>query len=141
MESENYKQSPEEQFNQQRALMKQLYVTKEKECNQLKHKIIHLKKELDEASSQLVIAEYNREKDLEDQKIRSEQEIQTLQQLIQETCDETTLAHNEMKRLHDENERMKQEMTSLRESIQQQVSKQWKILNDFLLPINIVMFL
>ena len=58
--------------------------------------------------------------DLEDQRIRSEQEIQTLQQLIQETCDESTAAHTELIRLHDENERIKQEIVALRE--QQQVN-------------------
>lgn len=52
--------------------------------------------------------------------MRSEQEIQTLQQLIQETCDESTSAHGEILRLHDENERMKQEIVVLRESIVQQ---------------------
>lgn len=109
-----------QEFNQQRARMKELYVSKEKECTHLKQKIIILKKELDEASSQLVIAEYNREKDLEDVRIRSEQEIQTFQQLIQETCDESTLAHNEIKRLQDENDRIKQEMTSLKDSYLQQ---------------------
>lgn len=70
-----------------------------------------------------MIAEYNRQKDLEDQKETAQQEIQTLQQLLQETCDEATLANSEISRLSDENERQKQEMMSLRESLlhQQQV--------------------
>lgn len=114
--------SQEEQFNQQRARMKELYVVKEKECMQLKQKLMILKKELEESSSQLVIAEYNRQKDLEEQKIRHEQEAQTLNQLIQETCDESTLAHDELKRLQEENERFKQELTSLKESMVQQVN-------------------
>ncbi|XP_070502444.1 rab GTPase-binding effector protein 1-like [Chironomus tepperi] len=120
--SETSKMSQEEQFNQQRAKMKELYLAKEKECVQLKQKLLVFKKEIEEASSQLVIAEYNREKDLEDQKMRHEQEVQTLNQLIQETCDESTLAHEEIKRLQDENERYKSEVTSLREQ-QQQESK------------------
>ena len=111
--------SQEEQFNQQRAKMKELYLAKEKECVQLKQKLIIFKKEIEEASSQLVIAEYNREKDLEDQKLRHDQEVQTLNQLIQETCDESTLAHDEIKRLTDENERFKSEVTSIREQQQQ----------------------
>lgn len=70
-----------------------------------------------------VIAEYNRKKDLEDQRENAQQEIQTLQQLLQETCDEATLANNEISRLSDESERLKHEVTTLRESLvhQQQV--------------------
>lgn len=122
VETSDAKMSQEEQFNQQRARMKELYVVKEKECMQLKQKLMILKKELEESSSQLVIAEYNRQKDLEEQKIRHEQEAQTLNQLIQETCDESTLAHDELKRLQEENERFKQELTSLKESMVQQVN-------------------
>lgn len=42
--------------------MKELYMTKEKECMQLKQKAILLKKELEECQSAMVIADYNREK-------------------------------------------------------------------------------
>ena len=59
--------------------MKELYLHKEKECVIQKQKLIMLKKELDEASSQLVIEKYNGQKDLEDQR----NEIKTLQQLLQ----------------------------------------------------------
>lgn len=112
--------SQEEEFNLQRAKMKEIYIAKEKECVQLKQKIVGLKKDLDEASSQLVIAEYNREKDME----RYEQETATLNQIIQETCDESSVAHNEIKRLQDENEKIRQDFASLRESfIQQQQVK------------------
>lgn len=119
--AENFEKiTPEEErereFNQQRAKMKEIYLSKEKECMQLKQKILQLKKDLDEASSQIVIAEYNREKDME----RYEQETQTLNQIIQETCDESTIAHNEIKRLQDDNERIRMDMTSLRESFIQQ---------------------
>lgn len=113
---------------------------KEKECSQLKQKMIFLKKELDDKNSQLgnetcipfaikdskrcqpllVIAEYNREKDLEDQKENSQQEILTLQQLLQETCDEATIANNEISRLSEENERCRQEVLSLRDALMQQ---------------------
>lgn len=84
-------------------------MSKEKECTQLKQKLLSLKKETD---SQLVIAEYNRQKDLE----TLQHEVQTLQQLLQETCDEATLANNEISRLNDENEKVKLELQ------QQQVS-------------------
>lgn len=129
----------QEQFDAQRARMKELYLSKEKECMQIKQKMILLKKELDEKDSQLgrqwpgfsvdtiteydfillVIAEYNRQKDLEDQKENSQQEILTLQQLLQETCDEATLANNEIARLSDENERGRHEVMSLNQSLNQ----------------------
>lgn len=129
----------QEQFNAQRARMKELYLQKEKECVQMKQKMILLKKELDEKDSQLgkqspglsvetetkyniillVIAEYNRQKDLEDQKENSQQEILTLQQLLQETCDEATLANNEITRLSDENERGRHEVMALNQSLNQ----------------------
>ena len=93
---------------------------KEKECSQVKQKAILLKKEIEEKDSQLVILEYNRQKDLEDQKENSQQEILTLQQLLLETCDEATLANNEISRLSDENERFKHDVMSLRETLMQQ---------------------
>lgn len=43
----------QEQFNAQRARMKELYLHKEKEIVQMKQKMILLKKELDEKESQL----------------------------------------------------------------------------------------
>lgn len=64
-----------------------------------------------------VIAEYNRQKDLEDQKENSQQEILTLQQLLQETCDEATLANNEISRLTDVNERCRHEVVTLKETL------------------------
>jgi len=107
-----------EQFNAQRARMKELYLHKEKECMQLKQKMSTLQKEMDEWQSKLTVAEYNYQKDVEN----SHNELQTLQQIIQETCDESTLANNEIKRLMDDNERLKQEVIGLREQQQQQVS-------------------
>lgn len=113
-----------EQFNSQRARMKEMFILKETEVKELKNKMVFLKREVDEKSSQLVIAEYNREKDLEDQKLRYQQEIQTLQQLISETCDESALANSELKRLNDEKERQKQEIVDLKEMFTQQQVKQ-----------------
>lgn len=46
---------------------------------QMKQKCLQLKKELEEKESQLVILEYNRQKDIDDRS----QEILTLQQLLQ----------------------------------------------------------
>lgn len=121
----------QEQFNTQRAKMKELYLSKEKECVHLKQKMILLKKEIDDKDSQLVIAEYTRQKDLEDQKEVSQQEIQTLQTLLQETCDEATLANNEISRLSEENERSRVELMSLKEVVMQQQQQQVGLLTPF----------
>lgn len=43
----------QDQFNAQRARMKELYLQKEKECSQMKLKMILLKKEIEEKDSQL----------------------------------------------------------------------------------------
>lgn len=43
----------QEQFNAQRARMKELYLQKEKECSQMKQKMILMKKEIEEKDSQL----------------------------------------------------------------------------------------
>lgn len=110
-------ENAQQQFNAQRAKMKELYLHKEKECAQMKQKLQLMRKELDEISSQLVVTEYNRQKDLEDQK----QEIQTLQQLLQETCEEATIANNEISMLKAENERGRQELRDLKELMVQQV--------------------
>lgn len=82
-------------FDAQRARMREIYLVKERElsakeneCTILKQKALLLKKELEEKDSQLVIAEYSRLRDLEDQKSNLETETLTLQQLLQETCDE-----------------------------------------------------
>lgn len=100
--------------------MRELYLHKENECTQLKQKALFLKKELEEKDSQLVIAEYSRQKDLEEQRETANTEILTLQQLLQETCDEATLANNEIARLGEENEKLKQGISSMREALMQQ---------------------
>jgi hypothetical protein len=107
----------QEQFNAQRAKMKELYLLKEKENEKLKQKMLLMKKELDESSSQLVILEFSLKKDLDDKT----QEIQTLQQLLQETCEEATVANNEISTLKGENERGRQEVKELKDLLLQQV--------------------
>lgn len=96
----------QEQFNAQRARMKELYMSKEKECTQIKQRLIQLKKDLDEKDSLLVIEQYNHNKDNEDRN----QEIMTLQQLLQETCDEATVANNEISALRREISRLNENL-------------------------------
>lgn len=106
-----------DEFNQQRAKMKELYLAKEAECKRFAKETSIARKELDDAKSQIMVMEYNREKDLEEQNRRAQEEIQTLQQLVQETVDESTIIQGEMRRLAEENERLRVEQQELRESL------------------------
>lgn len=100
-------------FNAQRARFKEIYVQKENECKQKQHIINDLR-------SKLHIAEYERQKDLEEQKLRSEQEIQTFQQIVQEALDESGRADDEIVRLCSENDKLRQEILGLKEILVQQ---------------------
>ncbi|XP_062539640.1 rab GTPase-binding effector protein 1 isoform X2 [Armigeres subalbatus] len=106
-----------DEFNQQRAKMKELYLAKEGECKRFAKEAAAMRKELEEAKSQIMVMEFNREKDLEDQNRRAQEEIQTLQQLVQETVDESTYSHAEIRRLAEENERLRTEQQELKEAL------------------------
>ncbi|XP_055548501.1 rab GTPase-binding effector protein 1 isoform X2 [Wyeomyia smithii] len=106
-----------EEFNQQRAKMKDLFLAKEAECKRFIKEAAISRKELEEAKSQMMVLEYSREKDLEDQNRRAQEEIHTLQQLVQDTVDESTFSHAEIRRLADENERLRTEQQELKEAL------------------------
>lgn len=106
-----------DEFNQQRAKMKELYLAKEAECKRFSKEAAAVRKELDEAKSQIMVMEYNREKDLEEQNRRAQEEIHTLQQLVQETVDESAFSNGEVRRLAEENERLRTEQQELKEAL------------------------
>lgn len=106
-----------DEFNQQRAKMKELYLAKEAECKRFAKDAAASRKELEEAKSQIMVIEYNREKDLEEQNRRAQEEIQTLQQLVQETVDESTYSQAEIRRLAEENERLRTDQQELKEAL------------------------
>lgn len=68
-----------------------------------------------------MVMEYNKEKDMEEQNKRAQEEIGTLQQLVQETVDESTLCQHEIRKLLDENDKLRQERQELKEELAQQV--------------------
>ncbi|XP_055585661.1 rab GTPase-binding effector protein 1 isoform X2 [Uranotaenia lowii] len=106
-----------DEFNQQRAKMKELYLAKEAECKRFARDAAVIRKELDEAKSQLTVIEYNKDKDLEDQNRRAQEEILTLQQLVQETVEESTFSHAEIRRLAEENEKLRVGQQELKEAL------------------------
>lgn len=95
----------EEIFNAQRAKLKELYLQKEgdfvvfaliylyellldlsfpklDECIKLNEQLVDLRKELNETKSQVVVAEYKRETDIQNQDRRAQEEIASLQHLV-----------------------------------------------------------
>uniref|UniRef100_A0AAR5PCN2 FYVE-type domain-containing protein n=1 Tax=Dendroctonus ponderosae TaxID=77166 RepID=A0AAR5PCN2_DENPD len=85
-----------EEFNAQRAKMKDLFLQKEAELsrkheenNLLMDQLKKLKNELDDVKSQLVV-DSMRESDFEDEKRKAEEEIASLQRLIHETVEESS---------------------------------------------------
>lgn len=93
------------------------YFASAAECKRFAKETSVARKELDDAKSQIMVMEFNREKDLEEQNRRAQEEIQTLQQLVQETVDESTISQGEIRRLAEENERLRIEQQDLRESL------------------------
>jgi len=125
------KQQIREEFGHQRAKMKELYLQKEEELkrgaveqNQLLADVKRLTLELDEAKSQLVVAGFRMESDLQDEKRKCQEEIASLQQIVQETVEESSSSRSkyesEVKRLRRAYERLELENHELRSLLQQQ---------------------
>ncbi|XP_055713491.1 rab GTPase-binding effector protein 1 isoform X2 [Phlebotomus papatasi] len=111
-----------EEFNGQRAKMRELYLQKEAECKKQFGKIEALTKELDEAKSQLIVAEYRKENEMQNQELKAQEELASLRQLVQETLDESSTLKDDQKRLYDEYERIRQENHNLKEMLSNQES-------------------
>lgn len=107
--------------------MVNIWVTNVAECKRLAKEAAVARKELEEAKSQLMVMEYNKEKDMEEQNKRAQEEIGTLQQLVQETVDESTLCQHEIRKLLDENDKLRQERQELKEELAQQVGYCFKL--------------
>uniref|UniRef100_A0A182IAU4 Uncharacterized protein n=1 Tax=Anopheles arabiensis TaxID=7173 RepID=A0A182IAU4_ANOAR len=119
-----------EEFNQQRARMKELYLAKEStgphaeneanqryECKRHAAEATAARKELEEAKAQLRIMEYSREKDAEEQRNKVEDENRTLKQLVNETLDESSCMRESVQQLQDENGRLLEEIRQLKEEL------------------------
>jgi hypothetical protein len=103
-----------DEFNAQRAKLKELYLQKEADCQKLQ-------KQLNES----IVSQ----KEAEEQNRRAHEEIQTLQILVQETCDESSRSFSEYKRLTEENEHLRQQMLELKAAaavVQQHPVGFWK---------------
>ncbi|XP_050099741.1 rab GTPase-binding effector protein 1 isoform X2 [Anopheles aquasalis] len=106
-----------EEFNQQRARMKELYLAKENECKRVVEDLGSARKELNELKAQIRIMEFSREKDAEEQRNRMEDENRTLKQLVNETLDESSVMRDTVRQLQEKNKSMLAEIAQLKEGL------------------------
>ncbi|XP_043264629.1 rab GTPase-binding effector protein 1 isoform X1 [Colletes gigas] len=117
LESENAKMR--EEFNIQRAKLKELFLQKEEELKRrlqdntcLQEENTRLKNELDEAKSQAVVADLKIENDILIEKRKAQEEIASLQRVIHETVEESSCSR---KRLDAEINGLKATLSKLQE--------------------------
>lgn len=117
LEVENTKMR--EEFNMQRAKMKELFLQKEEELKRrlednirLQDENAKLKNELDEAKSQLVVADLKIQNDILIERRKAQEEIASLQRVIHETVEESSCVR---KRLDAEVSKLKLSLVKLQE--------------------------
>ncbi|XP_017793057.1 PREDICTED: rab GTPase-binding effector protein 1 isoform X1 [Habropoda laboriosa] len=101
LESERIKMR--EEFDIQRAKMKELFLQKEEELKRrlqdnicLQKENTKLKNELDEAKSQLVVADLKIQNDILTEKRKAQEEIASLQRVIHETVEESSCSRKQL---------------------------------------------
>ncbi|KAI5697055.1 hypothetical protein M8J75_004379 [Diaphorina citri] len=132
-ELETEKKKNQEEFGQQRAKMKDLFLLKEEELRKLTGEVKTLQSDLDEARSQITVAELSLQSRLEETKRRYEEEISSLQRLVAEHFNGQDTApppvHSsplppppssyEVETLRKTNEKLATELTQLRAALNQ----------------------
>ncbi|KAH8271569.1 hypothetical protein KR018_008724 [Drosophila ironensis] len=91
------------EFNAQRAKMRELFMQKEAECGQLQA-------ELDDLRTRLVVADLKSENEMQLRDSKAQEEISSLQQLVQDTIEESALCKGELERLRLELGRQQQQL-------------------------------
>ncbi|XP_076669850.1 rab GTPase-binding effector protein rabaptin-5 isoform X3 [Andrena cerasifolii] len=101
LESENVKMR--EEFNVQRAKLKELFLQKEEELKRRLHdntcmqeENAKLKNELDEAKSQMVIADLKIQNDMLIERRKAQEEIASLQRVIHDTVEESSCSRKQL---------------------------------------------
>ncbi|XP_049817219.1 rab GTPase-binding effector protein 1 isoform X2 [Aethina tumida] len=124
------KQKIQDEFNVQRAKMKELFLQKEAELlrqteenNNLKQQINNLKRELDDVKSQLIVDSMTRESNFEVEKRKADEEIASLQRVVHETVEESSstriLYDNELRKLQYYIQQLHAEIAELKTQKQQ----------------------
>ncbi|XP_037944961.1 rab GTPase-binding effector protein 1 [Teleopsis dalmanni] len=122
LEEENRKMQIE--FNMQRAKMKDLFIQKEAEHTKCQTEKKLLEKELDELKSQFLVADLKCENEMRLKEMRSQEEISSLQQMVQDTFEETTNCKSELERIKQETDKLRNENRELRENLLHAQQKQ-----------------
>ncbi|XP_034479234.1 rab GTPase-binding effector protein 1 [Drosophila innubila] len=103
------------EFNTQRAKMKELYMQKEAERKQLQE-------ELDELKTHVMVADLKSENEMQLKDIRAQEEISSLQQLVQDTIEESATYKAELERV--KLEQLRQQQQQLHQMQMQQPAEQ-----------------
>ncbi|XP_059482684.1 rab GTPase-binding effector protein 2 isoform X2 [Neocloeon triangulifer] len=123
LEEEKYK--IQDEFGHQRAKMKELFVQKEvqwqkvnEENSKLRGDMLKMETELGEAKSQLLAIGFQQETDLLSEQQKCQSEIASLQQLIQETVEESSSSRSKyeqkIKQLQEVNKQLDLELQNVR---------------------------
>ncbi|XP_075220724.1 rab GTPase-binding effector protein rabaptin-5 isoform X2 [Lycorma delicatula] len=120
---ETEKQKMREEFGQQRAKMKELFLQKEEELKKgstehgrLLEEVKRLETELNEARTQVTVVSLELEGRLEEERRRYQDEVASLQQLVTETVEESSRNDDEVQRLRRLNEKLEAELEELRQN-------------------------
>ncbi|KAH8413835.1 hypothetical protein KR222_009133 [Zaprionus bogoriensis] len=100
------------EFNTQRAKMKDLYMQKEAERKQLQD-------ELDELKTHLMVADLKSETEMQLKDLKAQEEISSLQQLVQDTIEESAAYKAELERIKLEQLRQQQQQQQIHQNSQQ----------------------
>ncbi|XP_020802355.1 rab GTPase-binding effector protein 1 [Drosophila serrata] len=87
------------EFNTQRAKMRELYIQKEAEVSQSQAERRQLQEELDELKTHLMVADLKSENEMQLRDIKAQEEISSLQQLVQDTIEESSHYKAELEHL------------------------------------------
>ncbi|KAH8350157.1 hypothetical protein KR067_003670, partial [Drosophila pandora] len=101
------------EFNTQRAKMRELFMQKEAECSQVQTERRQLQAELDELKTHLMVADLKSENEMQMRDIKAQEEISSLQQLVQDTIEESAHYKGELERLRLELSRHQQAQASV----------------------------
>ncbi|XP_055912453.1 rab GTPase-binding effector protein 1 isoform X2 [Eupeodes corollae] len=115
LEAENKKMHTE--FNTQRAKLKDLFIQKEADYANCMAEKNAIQRELDELKSLVLVAECRSDNERELSDLRSKEEISSLQLLLQETMEESSICKAELENLKEDNKRLRQENRELKEGI------------------------
>nr|XP_016928899.1 rab GTPase-binding effector protein 1 [Drosophila suzukii] len=96
---QNEMRKMQNEFNTQRAKMRELYMQKEAEVSQSQLERRQLQAELDELKTKCVVADLKSQNELQMKDIKAQEEISSLQQLVQDTIEESAHYKGELEHL------------------------------------------